>query len=308
MLPAFSLFLIIVSITIFHRIFFSPPAPPPPLATKTKEESRTKTKPKGPKQQKTTKQRNINNNYFWNYGRPKSFQSPPHQQRLQALRGDGNRCGKQGDDYVTHLTLDVPSQQNFYRDCKILFNNKADFTFASKLSARLSQHKESQFVIFIVGLNEGKLLEAFLQFTPNIVVHSFDIQKHFVSMARKKYGMKNNNLVFNHLGFSNSLGDVEIGGVGEVAGLYNQTATEEFMQSKHGLQWPKHNEIRRVNVTTAVQYANDSGLERIDYTVIDAEGHESHIIQGMQLHDDRNKMKFGTFQYELGTVSIITYP
>ena len=50
-------------------------------------------------------------------------------------------------------------------------------------------------------------------------------------------------------------------------------------------------------------YTTARGLSRVDYMVIDAEGHESHIIQGMQLHDDRNKMKFGAFQYELGMLS-----
>ena len=179
-------------------------------------------------------------------------------------QSDCNRRGKLlEDEYATHLTLDVPSQQRFYRDCRIMFSNKGDFMFASKLSARLSQqgvsqsNRESQLVIFIVGLNEGKLLHSFLQYTQNIIVHSFEIQEHFISKARNKYGKENHNLIFNHLGFSNELGVVEIGGNGEVAGLYNQTVTEEFMKTKRGWQWPKHNEIRKVNVTTAVQYTVD---------------------------------------------------
>ena len=46
---------------------------------------------------------------------------------------------------------------------------------------------------------------------------------------------------------------------------------------------------------------------RVDYLVIDAEGHEPLIIQGMHLEQEQNRRKFSAFQIELGSVEIFPY-
>jgi hypothetical protein len=41
-------------------------------------------------------------------------------------------------------------------------------------------------------------------------------------------------------------------------------------------------------------------LSRVLYVAIDAEGHEAHILEGMQLELVSNRRKFSAFQFELG--------
>ena len=49
-------------------------------------------------------------------------------------------------------------------------------------------------------------------------------------------------------------------------------------------------------------------IKRVDYLVIDAEGHEPLIIQGMKLENEENRRKFSAFQIELGLVLIPSFP
>ena len=48
-------------------------------------------------------------------------------------------------------------------------------------------------------------------------------------------------------------------------------------------------------------------IKRVDYLVIDAEGHEPLIIQGMKLENEENRRKFSAFQIELGLVYISSH-
>lgn len=53
-----------------------------------------------------------------------------------------------------------------------------------------------------------------------------------------------------------------------------------------------------VNTTTLPHFADGVGVAQANYVVIDTEGHEAPIIQGMGLGQEANRARFPAFQFE----------
>jgi FkbM family methyltransferase len=199
----------------------------------------------------------------------------------------------------------VKDQKAFYHSHS--FHNKNDHIHAQRLSRQLSNYAlTEQFTVFIIGLNKGVMLNLFSQCTKNFSAHSFDIQGMILKNAEKKFGERNLHWKFNLLGMSNMTGVVRIGGADELAGLYDEAVVASHFnaQYKGGGFWPRQMQKNvTVKVTTPKIYCEENKVSKVDFMVIDVEGIDSLVIQGMNLEDPLNRFKFSAFQYELGVRS-----
>jgi hypothetical protein len=187
--------------------------------------------------------------------------------------------------------------------------NHADYDFTERLSARFfttntttSTSPPPTFII--VGLNEGKLLASLLKCAPPpsssaVSVHAFDIQAKYVRAAQQRHVNATRSFHFNLAGVSNTTSKHArrpVAGVNGTAGLYDEDVVAAALPN-----WARATvKGVLVPVTTLTHYATTHNVSRADYTVIDAEGHDSLVIQGMRLHVPAHRRRFSAFQYELG--------
>ena len=157
-----------------------------------------------------------------------------------------------GSTVVDSVLCSISSQEseyfhNTFHGRNTEYQNDADFNHISRLSARLQAYnhhtsfnqskstKSPQFILFIVGLNQGSLLRTFLRCPTDSSTHSFDIQAELIKTAKKKFGTKKkgilaNNLHFEALGMSNETTIGHVGGDTVTAGQQSLSIPTFSMQ------------------------------------------------------------------------------
>jgi len=144
-------------------------------------------------------------------------------------------------------------------------------------------------VLVTGGLNKGKLALQLMQLCPTIQLFGVEIQesawKEATALLRPYPSAK----TF-HQGWGNETTRMKWHGSEEGAGFYIANSVMPDTQESG----------QEVPVTTLLEFLADNAIIKVDYLLVDAEGYETPIIQGMQLHVEEHRKKFGVFQYELG--------
>jgi len=188
----------------------------------------------------------------------------------------------------------VADEVAFYnRYYKTQFGNKADHKHALRVSKLFAEHAEDSVVLLTGGLNRGELLNNFLTCRRNISVFGFEIQREYVKLLHEHYKTEKNIRIF-HLGMSNTTGVFNVSSSGEFAGLY------DFGKPKSIIKGLPKGEQESVHAVPLHQFVITHNINVATYVSIDAEGHDSTIIQGMRLDNVRNRQIFPVIQFELG--------
>lgn len=196
------------------------------------------------------------------------------------------------------LAIDVERTKRYFRGIREeQYGNKNDFDALSRLFhmiQELGMGGESS-VVLVGGTNEGQGSSEILKSSPNLTFVGFEIQKDAYHHASEVFAMYPNARAIN-MGWSehNEVG-IQIGGKGELAGLYNPDG--KFGALNLQLQEGPNS---RVDTTTLANWVASNSIEKVLYVLIDTEGHEPKVIRGMRLEEEENRKKFPLFQYELG--------
>lgn len=174
-------------------------------------------------------------------------------------------------------TVDIYSQ-NVHQ-----FGNKEDFTVARRLVQLLPGPAPT---ILVCGAHHGESMSNILQVCDRATIHGFEIQQQAFVLASQAFRGRDNVSV-HHLGLSDHVGTMPVTGSGETAGVYVPEG-----------RWAHEAQQGTVNVAPVSHFLETQGIDKVDYFVIDVEGHEQEVIKGMRL--ETNAPKFPVFQYELG--------
>lgn len=185
----------------------------------------------------------------------------------------------------TLLQLSVASTETvaFYSKNADFFCNKCDFDFYKKFLPTLSCCNDKNSIIITGGVNEGAMIDLLLDVCPKPVIHGFEIQNKLYETLLLKYSLLQRVRLYN-LGFSDkSTKEASINGNNEMAGLYRTFQDQS----------PKNETVSTVSLA---EFVEDKG--NVCFSVIDVEGFESKVIQGMGLKE--NLKHFKIFAFELG--------
>ena len=154
-----------------------------------------------------------------------------------------------------------------------------------KLLPQFSCCNDPHFTILSGGLNAGDLSDLVLA-TCGAQLHGFEVQENMYEKLLLKYSAHGDRVVLNHLGLSDADREEPITDLkGEGTGLFTRFRGEDV--------W---NVTKSVIRTTSVgRYAKKERL-RLCLAIIDVEGHEAKVIQGMDLA----RTRIPAFAYELG--------
>ena len=161
------------------------------------------------------------------------------------------------------------------------YGNKCDFKMLPLLLREGCGEEKLNFIVS--GMNEGQLTDVLLKSCSSAYVHGFEIQSKVYEGLLLKYASSKNVFV-NNMALSNRKGELPVTGSGEGAGVYNT-----FRNITH---WNTKTTVPSINLA---QYHPDN---KFDLVVIDVEGHEPEVIQGMQL--ELNFLRYPIIMYELG--------
>lgn len=196
------------------------------------------------------------------------------------------------------LELSVASNEAvaFYSNNPDFFCNKCDFDFYKTFLPTLSCCNDTNSIIITGGVNDGAMIDLLLDVCPKPVIHGFEIQNKLYETLLLKYSLLQRVRLHN-LGFSDkSTKDTTINGNGETAGLYKSQSPKKrslFWDQSPKSQSPKSETVSTVSLA---EFVEDKG--NVCISVIDVEGFESKVIQGMGLKD--NLKHFKIFAFELG--------
>lgn len=188
------------------------------------------------------------------------------------------------------LTLAVPDPTQHYAAHEGDFCNKCDFDFYTLLLPLLPCCSEPTAAVLTGGVNKGALLDLLLLHCKAPTVHGFEIQSTLYEELQLKYSKTYNaRVVLNNKGLSDRSHTLPIAtGMGEGGGLFKSfRGTNVWVNSS------------TVETISLAQYAQQRGVQnRVCMAIIDVEGHEAKVIQGMLLMEER--LAFPIFAYELG--------
>lgn len=187
---------------------------------------------------------------------------------------------------VAHLTTNESAA--YYRKCDVRFHFKDKCDAKRAVVIREYFQRENlcndDNHIVIAGVNKGQLSSVFLN-KCEIALVGAEIQESVYQDVKARFRPRTNVRIM-HAGWSST--NTILGIIG-----WSETAR---------LTWNLSIARTTVNVYTLPTFMREVGLYDIpiNYLVIDTEGHESHIIYGMQLELDQMQRMFNTFQYEVG--------
>jgi len=220
---------------------------------------------------------------------------------IQSLVGSGHK-----GTVASSAAQTPPRQSNkshrewsaIYCKNKKIFSNKADHAVSSELIRQYLLSVNKPFRMFVVGVNSGSDVY-------NLLRHRwFDVSRAEI------FGWEANPDVFKQAaqllskftivklynkGVSDHAGEMNmtmIEGSSEVGGLFS---SKWSWATKHG--WKV--KTTTVSVETWSAFLRSVQINFVPYSLIDVEGHEVHVIRGMELeiHADA----FPLFQYEVGS-------
>ena len=143
---------------------------------------------------------------------------------------------------------------------------------------------DENFDIISGGLNSGELSDILLA-TCSAKLHGFEIREDLYEQLLIKYSAVSNKIVINNLGLSNSNQEKPLSDIkGEMSGIFTKFRGKEVWGEKG-----------TVYTTSLASYIKKENLNPC-IAIIDVEGHESKVMQGMDLF--RNRMP--VFAFELG--------
>jgi FkbM family methyltransferase len=166
---------------------------------------------------------------------------------------------------------EIERQVSIYRNHVDDFENKMDFPSFEFLAEKAKAHMKN---IVVVGVNRGQSIEALLERVPDAHIHGFEITKVNVNIARENF-KDNPNVVIHHAG------------VGEKPGKsFVATSNDEQIEGS-GLFEPvgRWGGLKKtdyeVDVVTLSMFHDSLSVGPFDYIIVDTEGHEPNVIQGM---------------------------
>lgn len=190
------------------------------------------------------------------------------------------------ENIVQEYSIDlVVKSVEYYKKFNSDFGNKNDFLFNSHLTRNLCKNFRSP-IFIISGLNEGQSAKNILNSCPRGIIHGFEIQ-HGAYLTSMKNLKEYQSIYLNEMGLSNRSDYLQVSGSGEGAGIFPAEG-----------RWRDAYQQGYVQVTPAALYVEKHHISQIQYAIIDVEGHEQEVIQGMELEYKANR--FPIFQYELG--------
>ena len=201
---------------------------------------------------------------------------------------------------------------HFARKLKTTFADKRDFLASLDMLAAMSQAGRctSELTLIVGGLNNCLFAAKFLEACPQMTLHGFEIQKHHIESCRHRLKSWAHAHVHNE-GMSEAEGTASI--VADCASRIDVMA---------GRKACKRDTEGAAEMASITLKANSSRLgsgasvktiglraflarehvRRVDFSIIDTEGHEESVIQGMQLLSAASAQVFGIFQYELSAM------
>jgi FkbM family methyltransferase len=248
------------------------------------------------------------------------------QKKLKPIEKDHIKSIKDFDNRYPEYTPSVPVQvknsviiyQTELKKSGDEWDNHADFHLASKVSKLLSaSHLKSgrsdKIQVVVAGLNHGFLLKELLKcLSPSsYTAYGFEIDSLNLKQANGTFG-ENPDVHLLQMGVSNQSAVMSVGGRGQISGLYDEAAVAEELGKSFNFPTRQNKKSRDLNLDVRTisleEFTKSKGLSRVDYLTIDVEGHETNVIQGMQLTSRVNQKKFPFFQMELGGTWIVSDP
>lgn len=170
------------------------------------------------------------------------------------------------------------------------FDNKADLhalldlmrTFSSEICAA------SCFTAVVGGLNLGDAARLIFKWCPRARLHAFEIQHRLYRSAaawfRQYPNAQLHNLGMGNVDFANYTVSIP-GNAREGAGIYT---------SWRGIAHP----LTKATTVRLFEFAQREGLAQVHYALIDVEGFEPNVMEGMALHTVTGQHRFPAFQWE----------
>ena len=174
------------------------------------------------------------------------------------------------------------------------FCNKCDFDFYQNILLPLlpccSSGTVDTAAILLGGLNNGQLADFVLKHCKGPKIHGFEIQEDLYELLLLKYSPLGNRLKINNVGMSNVAGESPVASAGshETAGL--------FQTFRNQTVWDGSKKVRTIRLDDYVDVNRLAGS--VCLSIIDVEGHESKVLQGMDLSNRASD--FPVLAYELG--------
>ena len=173
------------------------------------------------------------------------------------------------------------------------FDNKADLHALMALVRELNTTLCSPgFTLVVAGMNNGNAARIFLDACPQASLHGFEVQNTLFKRLSRQFLHQPSypNAKLFRLGLGNETGRTFAvsmpGNAREGAGL--------SVEGWRGIGHP----ISQANTTTLSAHATEHELATVHYALIDVEGFEPLVLQGMALHTERGRRRFPTFQWE----------
>ena len=227
------------------------------------------------------------------------------------MESDNGECAAVGNlrQLVSPTHVSAPTA---YLERMELFDNKADLHALKDLMSALSADLCSKcFTVIVGGLNLAEAALVLLRSCPKARLHAFEIQKFAYGIGVKKLRPYPNAQVHN-LGMGHTVARYNVsrpGSAHEGAGLYNvgdlrgavkiTTATtvrlDSFVKERAVLQVPPNptaTPLRRPPLTGCLPSI------QVHYALIDVEGFEARVMEGMGLSTEEGQRMFPTFQWE----------
>lgn len=145
---------------------------------------------------------------------------------------------------------------------------------------RQADHCGPSTVLVDGGLNRGQTAELILESCPDTTFHGVEFQKSLYDMVAAKFKEQPNVHIY-HQGWGHENSVVHSSGSGETAVL------------------DKNGEGDEVSVTTMLDFYEKTGAKSFDFMLIDTEGMEPMILEGMHLESLTNRQRFPLFQIEM---------
>ena len=221
--------------------------------------------------------------------------SPPPLSVAQQLDESGTTCpldAGQPSTRATQMTSELDGEVAFdyYRHWPQNFDNKADLHALIHLLRELGSKLCSSpcFTLIVGGLNLGDAARLVFEACPSARLHAFEIQ-HQLYRAAVPWFRKYPNARLRNLGMGNVSGahyKVFIpGNAREGAGFY---------QTWRGITKP----LTTATTVRLFEYAREHNLSQVHYGLIDVEGFEPCVMEGMALHTSAGQYLFPVFQWE----------
>lgn len=188
---------------------------------------------------------------------------------------------------VRSLVMNVADPVAHYSSSHEDFCNKCDFELYATMLPKLPACRGGVFII--AGMNKGDLADLVLKTCQHSTVHGFEVQNSVYEHLLRKYALQSDRVVLNFMGLADSVHNMPVSGGAETAGI-------RFKWDRANETW---NGVSTVTTIGLAEYVKIANLQDIALMVlIDVEGHEPKVLQGMNLY--RYRSTFPIFAFELG--------